>query len=74
MKTTQQKLTILLEQDVYNALKRRAGRGNMGRFISEIIRPHVLGNEVLEQGYAEMASDKKREQEAQDWIEGLLHT
>ena len=36
------KLTLLLEDDVYEGLHRVAGRGNIGHFISEKVRPYLV--------------------------------
>ncbi len=74
MDTTTKKLTILVEADVYRALQRRVGRGNIGRFLSDVARPHLISNTTtLREGYAQMAADRVREREAQQWSEGLLH-
>jgi hypothetical protein len=44
-----------------------AGKRKMSRYISNLVRPHVV--EVgLEDGYRAMASDREYEQEARDWI------
>ena len=36
------KLTLLLEDDIYDGLQRVAGRGNIGRFVSEKVRPYLV--------------------------------
>ena len=35
------KLTLLIDDDVYEGLHRSVGRGNIGRFISDKVRPHL---------------------------------
>ena len=35
------KLTLLIDDDVYDGLHRSIGRGNIGRFISDKVRPHL---------------------------------
>jgi hypothetical protein len=35
------KLTLLIDNDIYDGLHRAVGRGNIGRFISEKVRPHL---------------------------------
>lgn len=67
----QKKLTITMDEAVYNALHKVVGRRNISRFLADLARPHVLPS-ALEQGYKQMAADRVREQEAQEWSESLL--
>lgn len=73
METATKKLTILVEADVYRALQRRVGRGNIGRFLSDVARPHLASDDALREGYAQMAADRAREREARQWSEGTIH-
>jgi hypothetical protein len=66
------KLTILVEADVYRALQRRVGRGNIGKFLSDVARPHLDPASSLPAEYAEMANDEAREIEAREWSEALM--
>jgi predicted CopG family antitoxin len=64
----QKKLTITVDEDVYEALHRVIGPRKISKFIEKLVRPHVvLPN--LESAYAEMARDEKRENEALEWAE-----
>lgn len=36
------KLTLLIEDDVYEGLHRVAGRGQIGKFVSEKVRPYLV--------------------------------
>jgi len=65
------KLTITVDEDVYDGLHRVVKRGNISRFISDLARPHVVHTD-LEAGYRAMLADTHREQEADDWIEGVV--
>lgn len=65
------KLTITLDETVYAGLHQVIGRRRISSFIEDLVRPHVLDSQ-LEQGYAQMASDEVREQEALEWSEGML--
>jgi predicted CopG family antitoxin len=67
----QKKLTITLNEEVYEGLHRVIGRGSISRFIENLVRPHVVEME-LEAGYAAMAADEEHEAEALEWIEGVL--
>jgi hypothetical protein len=67
----QKKLTITIDQSVYDGLYRRIGRRKIGRFIESLVRPHVLDSD-LESGYREMAEDEEREAEAVEWTEALI--
>lgn len=66
----QKKLTISLDEVVYDGLFRLVGRGNISKFIEDLARPHVTGAE-LEAGYRAMAADDSREIAAQEWLEAL---
>ena len=59
----QKKLTITIDERVYEGLQTVVGRGKISQFIEVLVRPHVL-NENLESGYREMARDEAREAEA----------
>ena len=66
----QKKLTITIDEQVYKGLYEVIGPRKISRFIEEIVRPYVSGND-LELAYKEMASDEKRESEAMEWVEAL---
>ena len=65
------KLTITVEQQVYEGLHRVIGRGQISRFLNTLARPHVI-EEDMEEAYREMARDEEREAEAMEWSENLL--
>jgi hypothetical protein len=64
------KLTITVDQAVYDGLHRVVGRGHISRFLTELARPHVV-QDALEDSYREMAADEDHEREAMAWIENL---
>jgi predicted CopG family antitoxin len=64
----QKKLTITVDEEVYQALYRVIGRHRISRFIEDLIRPHVVPQD-LAAAYREMAADEEREAEAQEWAE-----
>lgn len=64
------RMTITLDEAVYDGLYRIVGRRRMSQFIEELVRPHVLDT-VLDDGYRAMAADTDREEEARLWVEGL---
>ncbi len=66
----QKKLTITVDDKVYAGLHAVIGRGNISRFLEQLARPYLFPEE-LEASYREMASDKEREAEAQEWAEAL---
>ncbi len=65
------KLTITLADDVYRGLHQKIGRGEISRFIENLVRPHVVDERDLLAGYEAMAADTEREQEALEWIESV---
>jgi hypothetical protein len=60
------RLTITLDEAVYEGLHRRIGKRRISRFIEDLVRPHVLDSS-LDDGYRAMAADKEREAEAMEW-------
>jgi predicted CopG family antitoxin len=67
----QKKLTITIDEKVYEGLYRVVGAGRISQFIERLVRPHVLQHE-LEAAYAQMAQDDGREEEALAWSEALI--
>lgn len=64
------KMTITLDEAVYEGLYRTVGRRKMSQFIEDLIRPHVL-DASLDEGYRAMAADQMREVEAVEWCNAL---
>ncbi|MFA4904856.1 MAG: hypothetical protein WC840_05580 [Candidatus Peribacteraceae bacterium] len=67
----QKKLTITIDEEVYEGLHKTIGPRKISRFVQEIVRPHVV-RPNLDTAYAEMAKDKRREKEAAEWAEITL--
>lgn len=65
------KLTISIDEAVYNGLHATVGERKIGRFIEELVKPHVIKANLLE-AYQEMAADEAREKKADEWTEGLI--
>jgi len=64
----QKKLTITVDEKVYAGLHKTIGPRKISKFVEELVRPHVV-RPNLELAYAQMARDKKREEEAVEWAE-----
>lgn len=64
----QKKLTITIDEEVYEGLHSNIGPRKISRYIQEIVRPHVV-RPNLDSAYAEMARDKRREKDAEEWAE-----
>ncbi len=64
------KMTITLDEAVYEGLYRRVGRRKMSQFIEDLIRSHVLDTS-LDDGYRAMAADAAREAQALEWCDAL---
>jgi hypothetical protein len=67
----QKKLTITVDAEVYNGLHSVIGRRRISRFLNDLARPLVVGND-LAAGYAAMAADEAREADAEAWTEALV--
>lgn len=65
------KLTITLDEAVYDGLYRVVGQGNISQFIEDVVRPYVTKLD-LEEEYREMAADQESEAEALEWIEAFV--
>jgi hypothetical protein len=62
------KLTISIDDEVYEGLYRHIGKRRIGQFLEALARPHVIDAD-LEAGYQAMAADEEREAEAAAWSE-----
>ena len=62
----QKKLTITVDEEVYEGLHETIGPRKISKFIQELVRPYVV-RPNLESAYSEMAKDAKREKEAVEW-------
>lgn len=67
----QKKLTITLDEHVYEGLHRVVGRRRISQFIESLVRPHVMDDQ-LEAGYRAMAADEASEAEALEWAEATV--
>ena len=64
----QKKLTITVDEEVYEGLHKTIGPRKISKFVEGLVRPHVV-RPNLELAYSQMSKDKKRETEALDWAE-----
>lgn len=64
----QKKLTITVDEKVYEGLYKTIGPRKISKFVEELVRPHVVRSN-MESAYAQMSRDKKREEEAIEWAE-----
>jgi len=65
------KLTITIDEVVYDGLHRYIGQRQISKFIENLVRPHV-SKQDLEKGYKAMAEDEARETDALDWAEATI--
>lgn len=65
------KLTISIDEQVYDGLYEVVGKGSISQFIEDLVRPHVIKDE-LDAAYKLMAEDRARETEALEWSEALI--
>lgn len=65
------KLTISIDDRVYDGLHAIVGKGSIGKFLEDLARPFVV-TDSLSAAYAEMTADRDREAEADEWCEALL--
>jgi len=67
----QKKLTITIDEEVYEGLREVIGPRKISRFIEDLVRPHVIKKELYA-AYKEMAADEVRESEALEWAEATF--
>jgi len=67
----QKKLTITVDERVYEGLHAVVGRRRISRFIERLVRPHVE-RDHLDGAYRQMVADERREAEALEWAEGTV--
>lgn len=65
------KLTITVDERVYEGLHRVVGQRRISGFIESLVRPHVLADDVTE-AYRAMARDEAREAEALEWADATV--
>lgn len=64
------KLTISIDDRVYDGLHAVIGKGNIGKFLEDLAHPFVV-TDSLAAAYAEMTTDQDRDAEAEEWCESL---
>jgi len=64
------RITITLDEAVYDGLYRSIGKRRISQFIEDLLRPHVLDS-ALDAGYRAMADDAARETEAMQWCNAV---
>ena len=67
----QKKLTLTIDEEVYEGLREVIGPRKISRFIEDLVRPHVIKKEIYA-AYKEMAADEVRESEALEWAEATF--
>jgi predicted CopG family antitoxin len=65
------KLTISIDEQVYDGLYAVVGKGAISQFIEDLLRPYVIKDE-LDAAYRLMAEDHDRETAAFAWAEVLI--
>ena len=64
----QKKLTLTINEEIYNGLRQVIGPRRISHFVEELVRPHVVKHDLYEE-YRAMAADCVRESEALEWAE-----
>jgi hypothetical protein len=67
----QKKLTITIDEAVYEGLYATVGPRHISRFIEDLVRPHVVAGDLAD-AYRAMAEDEAREAEALEWAEATM--
>ncbi len=65
----QKKLTLSIDEEVYEGLRETVGPRRISRFIEDLVRPHVVRRELYA-AYEEMAANEAREAEALESVRG----
>lgn len=67
----QKKLSVTIDEEVYEGLRQVIGPRKISRFIEDLVRPHVIKKELYA-AYEEMAADEVRESEALEWADSTF--
>ncbi len=67
----QKKLTITVDERIYDGLHAIVARRHISQFIESLVRPHVVGKD-LDVAYRQMAKEEAREAEALNWAEATV--
>lgn len=67
----QKKLTISIDEEVYEGLYEVVGPRRISRFIEDLVRPYVVPPD-LDAAYRQMAQDEDRETAALEWAEAVI--
>jgi len=67
----QKKLTITVDERVYEGLHAVVGRRRISGFIESLVRPYVIGPD-LDVAYQQMARDEAREADALEWADATI--
>ena len=67
----QRKLTITVDEEVYEGLYRVVGAGKISAFIEDLVRPHVILPD-LDAAYRAMAANEGREAAALELAEATV--
>ncbi len=67
----QKKLTITIDEQVYEGVHTVIGRRRISRSIEDLVRTYVIHQE-LEAAYKQMAQDEEREAQALEWAEATV--
>jgi hypothetical protein len=68
------KLTLTIDEAVYEGLHRRIGARRISGFVEDLVRPHVvdLDEDALAAAYQQWAEDEEEVREAIEWSDALL--
>jgi hypothetical protein len=64
----QKKLTLTIDEEVYQGLREVVGPRKICHFVEELVRPHVVKKDLYA-AYRRMGADESRESEALEWAE-----
>ena len=67
----QKRMTISIDETVYEGLLRVVGRRKVSRFLEDLARPLVISDDLVA-GYQAMATDTEREKEALEWSNAMI--
>ena len=67
----QKKLTITVDERVYEGLHAVVGRRRISGFIESLVRPYVIRPD-LDVAYQQMARDEAREADALEWADATI--
>ena len=70
IKAIKKKVTLMLDSDIYDSLKSKAGERGIGAYMSNLVRPLIVVADI-DSGYKALSQDASARKESREWLENM---